>query len=93
MEAEKLFFIGAGKKATYVTVGRELGRILHHSEVSQFAQSHGSEVKRSSVNFNIEIVPPIPAKHLNKFGEALVSLAQTLDPSPPKPDYRINKVE
>ena len=91
MEGEKRFLIGAGKKATYVYVGTDLGRILHRPEVSELARSYGSEIRKSSGFSEVEIVPPIPAKRLNKFGEELVNLANNLDPTPPMPSYKITK--
>jgi hypothetical protein len=72
-----------------VSVTEPLGRILLRDEIKVIAASYGSEVKTSFNSPSVDIVPPIPAKKQAEFGEALVKLAQELDPAEPSPTYQI----
>ena len=91
MDAEKLFSISnPNRSQQFVYASRELGRILLMDEVSDIVREFGSEVKRTLGDYSISIQPPIPKAKLPQFGEALVQLAHTLDPSDPMPDYDID---
>jgi hypothetical protein len=90
MDTEKRFAISNWERVTAVSVPLSLGRILLREEVKLIAKSFGSRVN-TSPNFSlIDVIPPIPPERLQEFGEALVELAWKLDPTEPKPDYKIN---
>jgi hypothetical protein len=89
MESKKHFEITPGPESTFVTATAELGMLLRHPGVRDIAAGYDSYV-RSTVDFNqAEVIPPIPRGELEKFGQALVDLALSLDPSDPKPTYKV----
>jgi hypothetical protein len=93
MEAEKRFQISQDDKSTTVSASSELGRILQRPEVAEIVSGYGSGLRRSMDFSSIEIMPPIPRDALERFGDTLIKLAGTLDPSPPQASYKIHEIE
>ena len=89
--AEKLFSIQERPSLGQTVIpSTGLGRILHRPEVKDIVARFGSTAKISSLDNYMEIIPPIAKSQLPKLGEALVSLAHSLDSSDPPAIYSID---
>jgi hypothetical protein len=90
MMNEKEFVINyLGPSEQFVIASRTLGRVLMRDEIVKIVGEFGSRVKMTPGDVSIDIIPPIPKDRLPELGEALVQLAQKLDPTPPPPTYKI----
>jgi len=91
MSAEKVIRISnISERVQYLGASNNMGRFLKSPAVSDVVRGFGSILVNKHDTNDFNVVPPIRTENLENLGQALVELAQKMDPEPPAPRYEIN---